>query len=106
MNLQSLEDQIVLEVRQQYLGAVEAREKIAVARTAVEQAKENYRITEERFKAGVTTNTEVLDAESLLISAQANLTNAVYDFQSAKARLDRALGRQILSEQGGGAGQP
>lgn len=104
MNLQALEDQIALEVRQHYLAAAEAKEKIAVARSAVDQAKENYRITEERFKAGVTTNTEVLDAESLLISAQANLTNAVYDFQSAMARLNRALGQQVLSEDGGEEG--
>jgi len=106
INFHALEDRIVLEVRQEYLGAVDAREKIAVARTAVEQAKENYRITEERFKAGVTTNTEVLDAESLLISAEANLTNAIYDFQSAKARLDRALGRQVLSADAGKEDNP
>jgi outer membrane protein TolC len=106
LDLETVKDRIALEVREQYLGAVEAREKIAVARTAVDQAKENFRITDERFKAGVTTNTEVLDAESLLISAQANLTNAVYDFRSAKARLNRAQGRQVLSGGGGEEGQP
>ncbi|MBI3994377.1 MAG: TolC family protein [Nitrospirae bacterium] len=99
----ALEDRIVLEVREQHLRAAEAREKIAVTETAVEQAKENYRIMEERFKAGVTTNTEVLDAESLLISAQANHTNAVYDFQSAKARLKRAMG--VLTLPKGVAGE-
>lgn len=91
-DLQALKDRIALEVREQQLRAQEMKEKIAVARTAVEQAKENYRITEERFKAGVTTNAEVLDAESLLVSARANQTNAVYDFQSARARLARAMG--------------
>jgi outer membrane protein len=91
-DLQSLEDRIALEVREQHLRAQEMKEKIAVAQTAVQQAEENYRITEERFKAGVTTNTEVLDAESLLVSARANHTNAVYDFKAATARLHRAMG--------------
>lgn len=91
-DLQSLEDRIALEVREQQLRALEMKEKIAVAKTAVQQAEENYRITEERFAAGVTTNTEVLDAESLLVSAHANHTNAVYDFRSARARLSRAMG--------------
>jgi outer membrane protein TolC len=91
-DLQSLEDRIALEVREQHLRAVETQEKITVAKTAVLQAEENYRITVERFKAGVTTNTEVLDAESLLVSARANHTNAVYDFRSARARLSRAMG--------------
>ncbi|MBI3810612.1 MAG: TolC family protein [Nitrospirae bacterium] len=91
-DLRSLEDRIALEVREQHLRAQEMKEKIAVAKTAVEQAEENYRITEERFKSGVTTNTEVLDAESLLVSARANHTNAVYDFLSSRARLARAMG--------------
>lgn len=101
-DLRSLEDRIALEVREQHLRAVEAREKITVAKTAVEQAEENYRITEERFKAGVTTNTEVLDAESLLVSARANHTNAVYDFLSARARLTRAMGLLTDSKSGSG----
>ncbi len=89
----AIEDGIALEVREQHLRSLEAKGKIAVARTAVEQAEENYRITRERFAAGVTTNTEVLDAESLLVSARANHTNAVYDFFAAMARLNRAMGR-------------
>jgi outer membrane protein len=99
-DLQALEDRIALEVREQQLRALEMKEKIAVARTAVEQAEENYRITEERFKAGVTTNAEVLDAESLLVSARANETNAVYDFQSARARLERAMGLLTMPTNG------
>lgn len=101
-DLQALEDRIALEVREQQLRAQEMREKIAVAQTAVEQAEENYRITEERFKAGVTTNAEVLDAESLLVSARANQTNAVYDFQSARARLVRAMGLLTMPTNGSG----
>jgi len=91
-DLQALEDRIALEVREQHLRAQEMKEKIAVTQTAVQQAEENFRITDERFKAGVTTNTEVLDAESLLVSARANQTNAVYDYRSARARLARAMG--------------
>ena len=97
-DLQALEDRIALEVREQHLRALETKEKIAVAQTAVLQAEENYRITEERFAAGVTTNTEVLDAESLLVSARANHTNAVYDFKSATARLVRAMGLTTVPE--------
>ncbi|HEY4485686.1 MAG TPA: TolC family protein [Nitrospiria bacterium] len=91
-DLQALTEAVALELREHHLRAQEAREKIAVTRGAVEQARENFRITEERFKAGMTTNTEVLDAESLLASARANQTNAIYDFFSARARLNRAMG--------------
>ena len=92
MDLQALTEEVALDVRGRHLRALEAREKIEVTRAAVEQALENFRITEERFKAGVTTNTEVLDAESLLVSSRANQTNAIYDFFSARARLNRAAG--------------
>jgi outer membrane protein len=94
--LRELRDRIDLEVEEAYLRAVEAREKIAVAERAVEQAEENYRIVREHFAAGETTNTEVLDAESLLVTARSGQANALYDFKSAKARLIRSMGATVL----------
>ncbi|HET6370599.1 MAG TPA: TolC family protein, partial [Nitrospiria bacterium] len=90
--LRELRDRIDLEVEEVYLRAVEAGEKIAVADRSVEQAEENYRIVRERFAAGETTNTEVLDAESLLVTARSGQANAHYDFNSAKARMIRSMG--------------
>ena len=69
-----------------------AKENIPTTRKAVEQGEENLRVNEERYKAQVTTITEVLDAQTLLTRARVNYFRALYDHNLAKARLQRALG--------------
>ena len=88
----SLEDAIRLEVKDAMLALDEAEKNIPTTSKAVEQAEENLRVNEERYKAQVTTITEVLDAQTLLTRAKSNYYTALYDHNLARARLTRALG--------------
>jgi outer membrane protein len=88
----TLEDGIKLQLQSAILGLKEAEEKIPTAQKAVEQAEENLRVGEERYKAQVTTSTEVLDAQTLLSQAKMNYYNALYDHNLARAGLLRAIG--------------
>jgi outer membrane protein len=90
---QLLEDQAVLEVTQIRLMLVQARERMKLAAQAAGQAEENLRVTRERFKQGVTLNTDVLDADVALLRARMNRTQAAIDLVLAQARLEKALGR-------------
>ncbi|MBC8459565.1 MAG: TolC family protein, partial [Deltaproteobacteria bacterium] len=65
----ALEDSIRLEVKEEVLALKNAEDNIPTTRKAVEQAEENLRVNDERYKAQVTTITEVLDAQSLLTQA-------------------------------------
>ncbi|MFB0508505.1 MAG: TolC family protein [Thermodesulfobacteriota bacterium] len=87
-----VEDSISLEVKDAYLRLREARDKIGVAEVAIEQAEENFRMNQERFKEQVATSTDVLDAQTLLTQARTNYFNALSDYRIAWARLDRAMG--------------
>ncbi|PKN68841.1 MAG: hypothetical protein CVU54_13290 [Deltaproteobacteria bacterium HGW-Deltaproteobacteria-12] len=87
-----LNDQITLEIKNAYLNLEEAEKQIAVSQKVIEQADENFRITQERFKERVATSTEVLDAQTLLTKAKAQYANALGDFNISQARLDRAMG--------------
>jgi len=58
----------------------------------IEQANENFRITQERFKERVATSTDVLDAQTLLTRAKAQYANSLGDFNISYANLDRAMG--------------
>jgi len=87
-----LEDSVSLEVKDAYLRLREARDKIGVAEVAIEQAEENFRMNQERFKEQVATSTDVLDAQTLLTQARSNYFNALSDYNIAWARLDRAMG--------------
>jgi outer membrane protein len=84
---------VTLEVKQDYLNMVQAEKNISVAEKSIEQAEENLRMNEERYKYQVATATDVLDAVILLAQARVNYYSALSDFNIAKARLERAMGR-------------
>lgn len=88
----TVEEGISLELKQSILNLEQAQENIPTTEKAVEQAEENLRVSQERYKAQVTTTTEVLDAQTLLAQARKNYYNALYDHHLAKAALTRAIG--------------
>lgn len=91
--LEQVEDAIKLDVKEAALRLNEARENILVAEAAVSQAEENFRINEERYKGQVATSTDVIDALTMLTRARTNYYSALSDYNIAKARLQRAIGR-------------
>lgn len=83
---------VKLDVQQAYLSVNESREKIAVAEKALDQARESMRLAEVRYKAGVSTQVELFDAQTALTQAETNHVNAVYDYYTAMARLEKSVG--------------
>jgi outer membrane protein TolC len=86
---------ITLEVKSDYQVMLVAEKNINVAEKAIEQAEENLRMNEERYKHQVATATDVLDAVTLLAQARVNYYGTLSDFNIAKARLERAMGRMV-----------
>ncbi|MEK6754909.1 MAG: TolC family protein [Bacteroidota bacterium] len=86
-------DGITLEVTQYYLSFNQAKQRIHLSELGVEQANENYRVTAEKFKAGLTTNSELLDAEVALLQSKLQLTQALVEYELAEARLEKAIGQ-------------
>ena len=83
---------ITLQVRQTYLDIEETLQRIDVTRNAVAQSEENLKVVSDRYREGVGTNTEVLDAETLRTRSHTNYYNAVYDAVTANIRLKYAVG--------------
>lgn len=90
---QRIMDLITLDVSKTHLALVEVSKEIEVTSESVEQAEENLRVTHEKFKEGLTTNTELLDAQIMLIRAKAAYSNAITGYLIAEADLERAIGR-------------
>jgi outer membrane protein len=86
-------DSVTLEVKDDYLNMQVAEKNISVAEKAIEQAEENLRMNEERYKYQVATQTDVVNAVTLLAQARVNYYGALSDFNVAKAQLERAMGR-------------
>jgi outer membrane protein len=83
---------VALQVRQASLDVEETQKRIQVTKEAMTQADENLRVTRDRYREGVGTNTEVLDAETLRVRSYTNYYNAMYDAVIAKFRLRYAAG--------------
>jgi len=89
-------DNIQQEVKKAYLRTQEAEKAIITVEKAIEQAKENFRINQERYKEQMATSTDVLDAQTLLSKTMTNYYNALYAYKISKASLYRAIGQVIL----------
>lgn len=88
-----IKDNIALEVTQNYLNVNQSKRKIEISQLAVKQADENMRMTADKFKNGLALSSEVVDAETAQSTAKINYTNSIVDFELAKARLDKSIGK-------------
>ena len=87
-----LRTKVALQTRQYWLDVQETHKRIQVTEKAIAQAEENLKVNRDRYENGLSTNTEVLDAETLRTRSQNNHANAIYDAVLATLRLKRAVG--------------
>jgi outer membrane protein TolC len=73
----------------------EAKERILVATETVEQAQEDVRLAEERYRVGAGTMLETIDAQVALTQAKADVIDAKCDYLIAVADLARATGKRV-----------
>ncbi|MFZ2950477.1 MAG: TolC family protein [Desulfuromonadaceae bacterium] len=90
--LRLAEQRVLLEIRTSRNDAGVAKERIAVSEAAIRQSEENLRINKERYQERVGIASEVLDAQTLVTQAKTDYYGALYDYQTATARLRHALG--------------
>lgn len=88
-----IKDNITLEVTQNYLNVNQSKRKIDISELSVKQAEENMRMTADKFKNGLSLSSEVIDAETALSTSKMNYTNSRVDYELAKARLDKSIGK-------------
>lgn len=89
----SLKDMVAVEVTQNTLTLNQAKKKIAVAEAGKEQAEENLRVNNERLGQGLALTTDIIDAEFASLQANISYETALADYQVAKARLEKSLGK-------------
>ena len=87
-----MEQDIQLQIKDSVLDLETAETNIPITRKAVEQGEENLRVSQERYKAQVSTSVEVLDAQRYLSDARVFYYTALFQYHLAKARLQRAMG--------------
>jgi len=91
-NRKALEARIVREVKTALDELESARTAVDVANAALQLANEEVAQAQRRFQAGVTTNVEVIEAQTTLAVASDNQVEALYVFNQSRANLARAMG--------------
>ncbi len=89
----TIKDNVTLEVTNNYLEMLRAKESISVADDNVNQAEENYRVTNQQYKNGLTINSELIDAEVALLQAKTNYVQSLVDYELAIAQLEKSTGK-------------
>ena len=86
--------QVDVQVRAALNDLLTARETMFAQEKTVEQARQAYRISDARYRAGAGTILELNSAQLSHTQAQLNFSQAIYDYLSAKAEYDRIAGRE------------
>ena len=90
-----MKEKIQLEVAKAYTDLISAEKNISTMETAVKFAEEDYMIAQLRYNEGVDTNLAVMDAQEKLTEARTNYYNSLYNYNIAKAALDKSMGVPI-----------
>ena len=85
-------DSVRLDVRSTYLSLQSFDQSIQTSKASVGLAEEDYRIKVIRYRAGVGTNLDVLDAQVALTTAKNNYLLAMYNYNNYRAKIDKAMG--------------
>ena len=64
----------------------------------VKQAKENYELSYGRYRVGEASPVELRDAQVTYQEAQFDYYNTLYGYNSAKAALEKAIGKNLVNE--------
>ena len=88
----NLRAQIDADVRIALLNLQSSAEEVEVARSNIELAATALAQSQDRFKAGVSDTVEVVQSQQIVAAAHEQFISSLYNYNSAKISLARALG--------------
>jgi outer membrane protein TolC len=91
-----LERMIMNEVLQAISDVQTNEKKIATSTSQIEQATEALNLANLRYKDGVATNLDVIDAETNLSQAELSRLDAMYNYVLSRYALDKAVGEELF----------
>ena len=86
---------IYYEIQQAYYSMLERKNSIPVAFLGLKQAKENYELSYGRYKVGVGNPVELKEAQVQYQDAMLKYYNSLYQFNSARAELEKFIGKNL-----------
>lgn len=100
LQMRDTERKLKIGIRQ-YLTTMQTNLKSYVAaQDAVQTAQKAYDISAESYKVGRSTITDLNDAQLALTQSRLAVSQAVYNFEVAKAQLEQVIGCDFIDEEG------
>lgn len=98
--LKQFEKQIKYNVEVAYLNVIDAKKRLEVAKEAVKEGEETFRLIKLRYDNNLSTMVEILDAELSLVMARNNLIKAQSEYYEAlgKALFEAGLFSKIYKD--------
>lgn len=93
--LKTIEDNIHLEIYSAYLNIKKESDKVELNQLAYDQSEENLRIVKDQYSAQLASSSDLIDAETSLLDAETKLISARIDYEIARLKLEKAIGRKI-----------
>ncbi|MGI6295859.1 MAG: TolC family protein [Armatimonadota bacterium] len=97
-DLESTKLSVTSDVSQAYLNLKTAEQRVTTSEAEVTNALEALRLVEGRYKAGLGTFLDVLDAQTAFIKADSNKVNARFSVDQARAALAHAIGQPLQNQ--------
>lgn len=94
-NAKNTQHNIYLELQKAYLKLLEKKNQLPVAQLQEKQANENFNLSFKMYGVGVGSPSEVKDAEITYENAQLTYYSSIYEYNLAKAELEKAIGRNL-----------
>ncbi|OHE25074.1 MAG: hypothetical protein A3J94_08395 [Syntrophus sp. RIFOXYC2_FULL_54_9] len=89
---EELKKMIEIEVQNAYLDLVTQKGILQFLNDQMVFARDNYRAVARQFEFGLTSSLDVLDANTLLVSAERKVASAIYNYRLALLRMKKATG--------------
>ena len=91
-DLEDLKRSVALEVQQAYLNLIRAAKSVEISGAQVRDARLSLNVIRERFIQELAILIELLDAQTVFASALTSQVRIFYDYQIARASLQKVLG--------------
>ncbi|MBL0745095.1 TolC family protein [Chryseolinea lacunae] len=85
-------DNVKVDIRQKYLKCQEMLDKLAINQRAIEQAQENFQISQNKYKQGLLILSDYLDADVALLRSQINYVTTKAESMIAYYELQESIG--------------
>jgi outer membrane protein len=94
---EDLKKAIEIEVQTAYLELVTQKGTLLFLNDQMVFARDNYRAVARQFEFGLSNSLDVLDANTLLVSAERKVASAIYNYQLALLRMEKATGTLLAT---------